>query len=50
MEMHRYFDLVRNERAVEVMQPKVPGEVNVLFPIPRYAIDVHPGLTQNPGY
>lgn len=50
MEMHRYFDLVREGRAVEVMQPKVSGDVKVLFPIPLYAIDVNPNLTQNPGY
>lgn len=50
MEFKRYFDLVRNGRAVEVMQPKVPGDVKILFPIPLYAIDVNPGLTQNPGY
>lgn len=50
MEIHRFFDLVRNGWAVEVMAPKVPGDVNVLFPIPLYAIDVNQGLTQNPGY
>lgn len=50
MEMHRFFDLVREGRAVEVMQSKVPGEVRILFPIPLYAIDVNPNLTQNPGY
>lgn len=50
MEMHRFFDLVRTHRAVEVMRSEINGEVNVLFPIPLYAIDVNPGLTQNPGY
>jgi len=50
MEFKRYFDLVRTGRAVEVMQPKVPGDMKLLFPIPLYAIDVNPGLTQNPGY
>lgn len=50
MEMHRYFDLVRNGRAVEVIAPKVEGDVDILFPIPQRAIDVNPGLTQNPGY
>jgi len=50
MEMHRFFDLVRTGRAVEVMQPKVGKDVKILFPIPLYAIDVNPGLTQNPGY
>ncbi|SFN90073.1 RagB/SusD family nutrient uptake outer membrane protein [Salegentibacter flavus] len=52
MEMHRFFDLVRTGRAVEVMQVKVPSfdSDKLLFPIPLYAIDVNPGLTQNPGY
>ena len=50
LEFHRYFDLVRTGRAKEVLQSKVPGEVKLLFPIPLYAIDVNPGLTQNPGY
>lgn len=52
MEMHRFFDLVRTGRAAEVMQAKIPGfkPDRVLFPIPLYAIDVNPGLTQNPGY
>ena len=50
MEMHRFFDLVRTGRAVEVMQSKVDGDVIILFPIPLYAIDVNPSLTQNPGY
>lgn len=49
MEFHRYFDLVRTGRAVEVMQPFV-GNVKILWPIPLYAIDVNPNLTQNPGY
>jgi hypothetical protein len=52
MEMHRFFDLVRTERVVEVMQAKVPGfsSDRLLFPIPLYAIDVNPGLIQNTGY
>lgn len=52
MEMHRFFDLVRTGRATEVMQGKVPGfsSDQLLFPIPLYAIDVNPDLTQNPGY
>lgn len=51
-EMHRFFDLVRTGRAYEVMRDKVPGIRNdrLFFPIPEYAIDVNPGLTQNPGY
>jgi len=51
-EMHRMFDLVRTGRVVEVMQDKVPRfrSDRLLFPIPQYAIDVNPDLTQNPGY
>ncbi|HLU88508.1 MAG TPA: RagB/SusD family nutrient uptake outer membrane protein [Cyclobacteriaceae bacterium] len=43
---------MRTGRAYEVMQDKVPGIRNdrLFFPIPEYAIDVNPGLTQNPGY
>lgn len=54
LEMHRMFDLVRTGRASEVLQgkPTIPGfsSDRLLFPIPEYAIDVNPGLTQNPGY
>ena len=51
-EMHRMFDLVRTQRAVEVLQSKGFNftEQNKLFPIPQSAIDVNPALTQNPGY
>jgi hypothetical protein len=51
-EMHRMFDLTRTGRAVEVLQGKgfdFTAE-KLLFPIPQNAIDVNPGLTQNPGY
>ena len=51
-EFHRFFDLVRTGRAVEVMQAKgyaiTPD--NLHFPIPQRAIDVNPELTQNTGY
>jgi starch-binding outer membrane protein, SusD/RagB family len=54
LEMHRFFDLARTGRAAEVMQGKetVPGFSGnrLLFPIPEYAIDVNPDLTQNQGY
>lgn len=52
MEMHRFFDLVRTGRVNEVMQGKAPGfdSDKLLFPVPLYAIDVNPGLTQNHGY
>lgn len=51
-EFHRFFDLVRTGRAVEVMQAKgySINENKLLFPIPQNAIDVNPELTQNPGY
>jgi len=51
-EMHRMFDLVRTDRAVEVLQGKGFNfsENKILFPIPQNAIDVNPQLTQNPGY
>ncbi|CAN5839938.1 RagB/SusD family nutrient uptake outer membrane protein [soil metagenome] len=51
-EMHRMFDLVRTNRAIEVLQSKGFNfsEENKLFPIPQNAIDVNPALTQNPGY
>jgi len=47
-EFHRFFDLVRTNRALE----KIPTlNINkILFPIPQYAIDVNNELTQNPGY
>lgn len=51
-EFHRFFDLVRTNRAIEVMGSKgySINENKLLFPIPLNAIDVNPGLTQNPGY
>lgn len=51
-EMHRMFDLVRTNRAVEVLQEKGFNfnENKILFPVPQNAIDVNPSLTQNPGY
>ncbi|RZF58303.1 RagB/SusD family nutrient uptake outer membrane protein [Sphingobacterium corticibacterium] len=49
-EFHRLFDLVRTGRAVEVLTAKgIPTSSNgLLFPIPQSAIDINPGLTQNP--
>ncbi|KAA0988851.1 RagB/SusD family nutrient uptake outer membrane protein [Dyadobacter aurulentus] len=48
-EFHRFFDLVRTGRAVEVLKSKGFNitESKLLFPIPQSAIDVNPGLTQN---
>lgn len=51
-EFHRFFDLVRTGRAVEVMQAK-GYDINqdkLRFPVPLRAIDVNPALTQNAGY
>lgn len=51
-EFHRFFDLVRTGRALDVMQTK-GYDVNqnkLLFPVPQRAIDVNPKLTQNDGY
>ena len=51
-EYHRFFDLVRTGRAIEVMKAKGYNinDNKVLFPIPIHAKDVNPGLSQNPGY
>lgn len=51
-EFHRFFDLVRTGRAIEVLQAKGYNlnENNLLFPIPQHVIDVNPAITQNPGY
>lgn len=54
MEQHRWFDLLRQQRAAEVMQG-VDKEFVVgkheLLPIPQSEIDLSGGvLTQNPGY
>lgn len=49
-EFHRFFDLVRTGRAVQVLKAKGANitESKLLFPIPQSAIDVNPKLTQNP--
>lgn len=51
-EFHRFFDLKRTDRAIEVMGEKgyniTPNKL--LFPVPLNAIDVNPELSQNPGY
>jgi hypothetical protein len=60
-ENHRWPDLVRTGRAIEVMQNHttetggIPVSLNVssnqlLYPIPQNEIDTNPALTQNPGY
>lgn len=51
-EFHRFFDLVRTGRALEVMGGKGYDitEHKLLFPVPLNVIDVNPDITQNPGY
>ena len=48
-ENHRWFDLIRTGRAVEVMRSKgfSLNETNLICPIPQNQIDVNPKLTQN---
>ncbi|WP_339647666.1 RagB/SusD family nutrient uptake outer membrane protein [uncultured Salegentibacter sp.] len=51
-EFHRFFDLVRTGRAIEVMS-EYGYEINenqFLFPIPLNEIDINPDIEQNPGY
>lgn len=54
MEQHRWFDLVRQGRAAEVMQGVGKNFISgkhELFPIPQTEIDLSGGsLVQNPGY
>ena len=49
VEHHRWFDLIRTGRAVEVMRSKgfSLNETNLICPIPQKQIDVNPKLTQN---
>jgi hypothetical protein len=50
LEGHRFFDLVRQGRAAEVLEGFVVGK-SELFPIPTAEITLSNGqLTQNPGY
>jgi len=59
-EGHRWFDLVRTGKAIEVMNSQKDGQGNPLnynvqpyrlvYPIPQEQIDLNPFLTQNPGY
>lgn len=48
-ENHRWFDLIRTGRAVEVLRSKgfSLNETNLICPIPQKQIDVNPKLTQN---
>jgi hypothetical protein len=60
-ECQRWFDLIRNGRAIEVLNtlnsrdsgrlPMDPvNENNILLPLPQSQIDINPSLVQNPGY
>ncbi len=60
-EGHRWFDLVRTGRVLDVMNTlasrdegrrpmDVLTEDRVLFPVPQTQIDINPNLTQNKGY
>lgn len=61
-EGHRWFDLVRNDMAIETintlnsrdsgrLEMKYPlTEASLLFPVPQSEIENNPKLTQNPGY
>jgi hypothetical protein len=53
-EGHRWFDLIRNNRALEELQEKntINNQNQLLFPVPQSEIDTnqHPEMQQNPGY
>lgn len=52
LEFHRWFDLKRTGRALEVLTKKgkkLTAE-KLLFPIPEYVITQNSAITQNPGY
>lgn len=49
---HRWFDLKRMGKAIEVLAPIKPGwrDTDLLFPIPETELSLNPNLTQNNGY
>jgi hypothetical protein len=55
-EGHRWFDLLRTGKALEVMNAHFNGTITVqeyqlLFPVPQSQININPAIiTQNPGY
>jgi len=51
-ESHRWFDLVRTGRLVEVMTAKgyAIKPYHILYPIPQRELDLNPALGQNQGY
>ncbi len=52
MEFDRYFDVIRQGRALQVFGPRGwKANKNEVWPIPQNEIDLSAGtLTQNPGY
>jgi len=51
MEFDRYFDLIRQGRAAQILGPKGWTEKYTVWPIPQNEIDLSAGvLTQNPGF
>jgi hypothetical protein len=53
-EGHRWFDLVRTGRAIEVLNPKKAVDIqdyHLVLPVPQTQVDINPeGIKQNPGY
>lgn len=50
-EGHRWFDLVRTNRAVDVLAPRLSNPDRILWPVPGRDIDLNPNLLpQNPSY
>lgn len=49
---HRWFDLIRTGKAIEVLTPLKPDieQHDLLYPIPRPAMRTNPNLEQNNGY
>jgi hypothetical protein len=53
LEFHRWFDLKRTDRAINVLSKakgKTITENMLLLPIPQSVIDQNPKIEQNPGY
>jgi hypothetical protein len=49
-EGHRWHDLVRTGRAIELCAPRLSDPARILWPIPARDLDINPNLTQNPTY
>jgi starch-binding outer membrane protein, SusD/RagB family len=50
LEGHRWHDLVRTGRALELCAPRLSDPSRILWPIPARDLDINPNLTQNPSY